>query len=160
MRPLLRFLNRLKRFETFGEQLGVKDLVASGAELRKGWSHLEPWGVWSDESQADIALRVGQGELFHAELVTQAYIPRGREKLEAKFRCNGLAIKHVLYLPGQLQTIRIPCRKRAEDDYIVIGVDVVDPTSPLAEGESNDPRLLGVGLHSVKIDRTNKKKDK
>jgi hypothetical protein len=157
-RPLLRFSTKLMRFETFGKQLRVKDLVASGVELRNGWSQLEPWGVWSDGSQADIVLRVGQGELFNAELLTHAYIPPRRKTLEAKFRCNGLLTQRVLYLPEQLQTIRIPCRKRAEDDYIVIGVDVVDPTSPLAEGRGKDSRLLGVGLHSVKIDRTNKKR--
>jgi hypothetical protein len=154
-RPLLRFATDPKLFVRFGEKLDVKNLVADGAELRRGWSQLEPSGVWSDGLHADIALRLGQGELFHTELLTQAYIPPRRKTLEAKFHCNGLAIQRVLYLPGQLQTIRIPCLKRAEDDYVVIGVDIVDPTSPLAEGISADSRLLGVALHSVKIDKAN-----
>lgn len=154
-RPLLRFASIQKLFDRFGDRLIVKDLVAEGAELRRGWSHIEPWGVWSDGLAADIALRVSQGELYYAELVTHAYIPPSREKLEVTFRCNGLVAEQVVYLPKQLQTIRIPCRKRAEDDYLVIGVDVVDPTSPLAEGRGADPRSLGIGLHSVKVDKSN-----
>lgn len=154
-RPLLRFATDSKQFARFGEKLGVKYFVAEGARLRRGWSHIEPWGVWSDGLEAEIELRVGQGELYYAELVTQGYIPPGREKLEVTFRCNGQAAEQVVYKPKQFQTIRIPCRKRAEDDYVVISVDVVDPTSPLAEGRGNDPRRLGIGLHSVKIDKAN-----
>lgn len=151
--PLVRFATDPKPFERFSERLGVKDLVAGGAELRGGWGHPESWGVWSDGLQADIALRVRQGELYYVELATHAYIPPERGKLEVGFRCNGSMSEPAVYGPEQFQMIGIACRKRAEDEYVVIGVDVVDPTSPLAEGRGADPRRLGIGLHTVRIDR-------
>lgn len=141
-------------FEGIGEQLSPRELAVRGAELRTGWSHLEPWGVWSDGSYADISLRVGPGgRKFEVDLGVHAYVPPKRETLEVDFLCTGSEAQRVVFRREQFETVRLTCEKRPQDEYVVVSAAVWDPTSPKEEGRGPDPRRLGVGLHMFRMER-------
>jgi len=140
-------------FDAVGQRLTVAELVAHGADLRAGWSHLEPWGVWSDDDIADIYLRVGEGgRKFLVELGAHAYVPSRRQALEVEFRCSGASPRRVLFEQGASKSIELTCEKPPHHEYLLVTAVVRNPTSPQAEGQSTDSRRLGVGLKTFKIE--------
>jgi hypothetical protein len=153
-KPAIQFIRRPGSFEGLGFRFGVEDLVAHGAEFREGWSHLEPWGVWTDGVQADMALSVGKGGgSFELELQVHGYVPASVNALEADFACNGTPANRVVFAASQIETVQLRCDLRPEDEYVVLGISIWDPTSPMKEGRGPDPRRLGVGLHTLMMDR-------
>lgn len=140
-------------FEAVGERLTVTEFVAHGADLRAGWSQLEPWGIWSDGNFADIYLRVGEGrQKFLVELGAHAYVPSRRQALEVEFRCSGAKPRRVLFEQGASKSIELTCEKPQHHEYLLVTAVVRNPTSPQAEGQSTDSRRLGVGLKTFKIE--------
>lgn len=152
---LLRFdAPRPLPFEAIGERLTVAEFVDRGADLRTGWSQLEPWGVWSDGNFADIYLRVGEGrQKFLVELSAHAYVPIGRQALEVEFLCPGANPRQELFEQGLTKSVELLCEKSRYHEYLQITAVIRNPTSPLTEGQGNDSRRLGIGLKTVKIKR-------
>ncbi|WP_406623092.1 DUF7024 domain-containing protein [Acidovorax sp. SDU_ACID1] len=141
-------------FEGTGKRLTVGELVAQGAELRKGWSHIEPWGVWSDGDMAEISFRVGKGGAkYEAELDLRAYVPGQREALDVELRCSGGGSRHVRFENDAFKLVNLPCEKSRDHEYVLVNAKIRNPTSPLAEGRGVDPRRLGIGLNAVRIER-------
>lgn len=139
-------------FDAIGEPLSVAQLVSHGGDLSKGWSRVEPWGVWSDGEFADISLRLGEGRKFVVELDALAFVPPKRKVLEVEFFCSGDKPTSVLFEQGVSKTIRLNCEKEPQHEYLSVTASISNPTSPFIEGQGVDSRRLGLGLKAFKIE--------
>jgi hypothetical protein len=140
-------------FDTFSTKLNVHEFVGKGGEFHSGWSHIEPWGIWSDGEIADIYLKVGEGTKFNFFLDAHAFVSKENQYLDGELRCGASDPVRIAFKQGESKTIQLNCEKFTNQKYLVITTMVRSPTSPFAQGQSDDHRLLGIGLTGIKVER-------
>jgi hypothetical protein len=139
--------------ENFNRQLNVHEFVKKGGEFNSGWSHIEPWGIWSDGEIADIYINVGEGKKFNVFLDANAFVSKERQYLEVKFKCGVSDAFPIIFKQGDSKSIKLKCEKSISHKFLKINIIIIKPTSPFADGQSVDKRLLGVGLTGIKVEK-------
>jgi hypothetical protein len=138
----------------YSTQLGesgtiVIDLRESSAEstLGFGWSHPEPWGVWSDGPEAALRIPVSKGCAWRATVEGRVYPPS--ERVIVGCAPEGEDVRYYeVKAARNLQIVvesRRPFRK-------VIRFDLPEARAPADDHISADRRMLGIGLTSLRVD--------
>lgn len=133
----------------------VSTFSAFGIKLRFGWCETEDWGVWSRGMYADLVLPVSE-RLHHGFkicLLMQAFVSQLHPRQEVNVFLNGEFIEK-----WSFDWLNIPVTKviyaKADacvNGVIVLGLQILDPVSPLSLGFSADARVLGIGLRGLKV---------
>lgn len=126
--------------------------------LVSGWSHDEPWGVWSDGKSAKIAFTindVGTGDVHLSLLVTGFFFGSHNEVAVAPSvndrRLPTFVLRAEQRLPARID-LAIPERDvRRANGRIELTLGIQSPRSPSALGMSDDHRQLGIGLIGLTI---------
>ncbi|CAN7329992.1 DUF6311 domain-containing protein [Phenylobacterium sp. LjRoot225] len=119
--------------------------------LGRDWSRPEGWGVWSDGAAPELIVRLAErperdlrltvlAQAFPAEGQTVSVIAGGRTL--GRWALTAEPAEHSVSVPRELTPGPLL--------HVVLKVD--HPLAPRALGNSTDSRLLGVGLHSVRLD--------
>ena len=120
-----------------------------------GWSSEEPWGVWSDGSQADLFLPLPQNVTGPLVMTLDAHVypPSGQEITVV---AQGRQIARLKGpFPNEQTQFILPAALVMGRKRIDLAFQMKVLTSPEALGEGDDPRTLGLGLESVRLDRLN-----
>lgn len=144
-----------------GRVLGFGSSGDAQWHLRGGWSSVEPWGVWSDQANAEVVLPVAHGRgCDSAELVfsARAFVVAGHERQRVIVSVDGAEPQQVIFQRGQSERQRfsIPLSaallKDAEaGNGLRVRFDMPDAISPLEAGVNGDGRKLGIGLETVSL---------
>ncbi len=138
-----------------GDEIDFSDPLDSRCFMRTGWGETEPWGVWTVGRHAELTLRLEQDAGTQLILNAFAFAFQGRRKTPvcARVSVAGRKIAEWVFdMAGseaaqpRWLTALLPAHASEHPGRIVdISFDV-DATSPLAEGISDDRRMLGLGL--------------
>lgn len=111
-----------------------------------GFSSPEPWGRWTDGAQAHIELAGPLPRQFRLELrVAHLFAANAGSVLRIRIGAREHAV--VLERPGQTVSVDIETDGTAD----TITLLPARPASPRSLGQSDDARLLGVGLTSIGV---------
>lgn len=127
--------------------------------LGSGWSTPEPWGVWSDGDSSTLFLSPNgeQGRDLKMTISARAFLTPAHDRLDVKVSVNGHQVGELTYGAGTqsdgAQGVVIPYSvAQAKGGPLVVVLDYVDSISPSVLGISSDPRKLGIGILSLKVD--------
>jgi hypothetical protein len=119
--------------------------------LARGWSWIEPWGVWSDGAAPELFLNLASPPVRDLILTVSAdafpaegqgvTVVVGRRPL-THWSLKGAQVDYKVRIPREL--VQPPTLR------VMLKVD--RPISPQALEGSADTRALGVGLRSVRLD--------
>lgn len=153
--PLLRFSKELRVFDAFGRDIEVAAFAAHGVSLLRGWSTIEPWGVWSQGGLAQLVLRSGEAAgAYEAILRMHAYVPAEDPLRRVRVSVNGRELENLEFSPGEGEReLKFNFRIEPGEEYINLGFKILNPVSPAMLGRGGDGRMLGVGLKGIKLKR-------
>lgn len=124
--------------------------------LGTGWSFPEPWGVWTEGSEATLVMRPRniQGSDLMLIAFMQAFIGPKHPRLEVEVIVNGKPVERWTFEQENAAERRalIPGHMITDRSLTYIAFRIHQPTSPLALGIGKDRRLLGIGLHWLRIE--------
>ena len=137
----------------------------SGGErlLGKGWSALEPTGVWTDGDTATLVLELTGFPPGDAELTLDGYafVTPDHPRLAVEITANGerLGSRVFRHLRRPLRrrlaqpplVVSLPAFARDETGRAVVELRLREPVSPLQLGLSEDARPLGFHLQSLTV---------
>lgn len=125
--------------------------------LGRGWSGRESWGRWTDGPTAGVKLPLkALSREGHYALSLQCILFQ-LDKQRVIVSLNGTQIGEIG--PGFRgpAEVRIPFQgKLLWQQNNLIRFEIKDPLSPKELGQSPDPRKIGLGAISLRIDRTEK----
>lgn len=168
IRSAVRFAGRTYLYMRPGASIVVGEAVKVGslggasssnewnAMFTRGWSIPEAWGMWSDGSEAQIAVPVTLVDGQRPALLTlevQPFTTPSHPRQHVEINVDGAPV----YAGdlGTVTTLRIPLSKRPatrETRYIVT-LALPDAATPREAGSpSGDPRRLAIGLLSIRLD--------
>ncbi|MBP8005734.1 MAG: hypothetical protein KAZ18_02405 [Acinetobacter sp.] len=135
--------------------------LAQGIDFRKdgypafiaqvsGMSALEPWGRWSDADAGGPVVRFKFKDKLPASfvLVLQANAFGPNEGKAVKVKAGQVSQDWVIKNADPAGTYTL---KFANVDSDTIEFTIPSPTSPKSQGVNDDPRVLGVGFISLKV---------
>jgi hypothetical protein len=123
--------------------------------LRSGWGRLEDWGVWSDGTEAVLALPISRADYptgARITLYTDAFVPQDVRQTVTPL-VNGKALgvwRYDAQSKDQFREIVISPEDMPGKDPTVIRFDIPTAVSPRAFGAS-DARVLGLAVSKVSI---------
>ncbi len=134
-----------------------KDGVLS-AHLRKGWSHPEAWGCWSDSSPASFNIIVEtpyRCDLV-AEFWVQAYVTQRTPEQRVLVKVNDEVSANWTFTSGEPveKSLGIPAkglRFGTKSAGLTFTFLTASPESPFETGVSGDQRRLGIGLGRIRL---------
>lgn len=129
-----------------GEKAAVEiraDQLGGSGLLGYGWSHPEPWGVWTDGDHATLRLP----DLAQVEVVLEGHVFPDGEPVHVRAGAGGTEITEAIQ-PGSPAVLRLTV---AAGQPALVSLDLPDAKSPADLGISHDSRLLGFGLERVGI---------
>ena len=122
-----------------------------------GWSPPEAWGTWTVEKSASLKIPINlkQRSDLHLQLISSAFLGSTGRFQTVEVLVNSVLVGRANYSSAEneaLRTFKISRNllKIGEQD-LQIQFKVSSPMSPKALGISSDPRMLGLGLISVRI---------
>jgi len=123
-----------------------------------GWSGLEPWGMWSEGRECQLLIRLEA--IPSADLILSADVIAFTRKVLPRQKINILANDSLVGKwvftygePDRERKLLIPMEVFREAPVLKLTFEILNPQSPKNLGESGDPRLLGIGLKSLSIDK-------
>ncbi len=137
-----------------GEDIPVATGQPGAAVLGSGWSAPEPWGVWSEGPRATLILGMSPQQRTPVVLTVRASaFPRRTspnrvvtalvgDREVATWVMGADIAPHSVTLPPPYEPAAA----------VVVQLRIEDPTSPSDLHRGEDPRRLGVGLRSVRLD--------
>jgi hypothetical protein len=125
--------------------------------LVAGWSAPEGWGVWSEGPQAELLLPPSSSADadIALEITTDAYVTASHPALTVTVTAAGEALAvweftHELHV--RTLVLDIPHRLISPAGVQLV-FQIATPESPRRLGLSDDGRLLGLGLHTIRVIR-------
>lgn len=149
---------RMPEFEqpiTLNETLSVAPLGAGVPYLGEGWSSLEEWGVWSEETQTALFLPVEPGIAKSIHLVVQPFLADGIPEQTVHVWLNGQFVETLVLnnLTPMEVVIAVPSFiQSSKKEGLVLELHFDNATSPADIGLSDDERQLALALRSIKIE--------
>ena len=148
------------RYE-IGEEINFSDPFDSRCFMGDGWGETETWGVWTIGRTAEVILHLSTE--IEGRLVLKAFVqpflgptPRqlvihisadGQEFARWSFGTDALGANEPKWREATLPAYR---RDNRRSPLTLLFTNDA-PSSPLAEGISNDPRALGLGLRKLSL---------
>jgi hypothetical protein len=138
--------------------------LASPLILGEGWSHPEPWGMWSCDDTAQLKLPVQllkrHGRIL--QLYCKHYFPAAAPAEETAKVVVYLRDKQLIGLKfphknpksstGTWKKIEIPAEVLESPDlWITLRLVIDQPRSPALYKDGPDPRRLGIGLMALRL---------
>ena len=148
-----------------GEEIVFRQGSGADRLLGKGWSSLEPTGVWTDGEKASLILRLTDAPTgdFELDLVVDPFVtpehPQLRVEVSAQSEQLGARVfrhrRAIFRLGNAHQHLRVvvPASVRDETGRVVLELRLHDPARPLDLGLSDDSRRLGLNLRSLAVQR-------
>ena len=136
------------------DSAGVKNLI-------RGWSNPEKWGTWTDGDTASVVLTPAYRPKYDFELLIkgQAFLAYNHPSQEIDVFVNGhhvASLKYDLKSNSGVRVVKIPKNLvAAENNHLLIGLNLKNPKSPAELGVSDDRRRLGLGLVSLELKTAN-----
>jgi hypothetical protein len=133
--------------------------TSAGTHLGTGWLEPERWGIWSTGQSAALHLdlssflRNKEDDVGQLTLRGRAFVSRQHPSQRVQFVVDGQPQREVvatLRNPKILFTLRP--EQFVDKRYINIEIRTPDAASPNRVGHSSDPRVLGFGLESIKLE--------
>ena len=121
--------------------------------LGPGWSVIEPWGVWSIGTRAELAFPIagGSGGSLTLHLIGSVFSPPRKVSLCVKLGTRILAERQLIAnesrLAIELPAIEIETSNLVRKLEIIIGIS--EAKTPMEAGVCPDPRRVGFGLERV-----------
>lgn len=125
--------------------------VASGW-LYSGWSQPEPWGTWTEGKVATLLLPLpasGRVQALVLAVTSYASASEGGQDITITIADEHWSGRVPI---GETTWVRIPVKNAAPLSILRVTIDVGHPSSPTANGQVIDPRLLGLGLISITLE--------
>lgn len=121
-----------------------------------GWSSLEPWGVWSDGPSASLSFLGAAAPRSPVDLIfdTTSYVTPETPVLSVSMRANGHPIGNwKIQYPQAEATLhaQILPEMWGGGERMTIQLDI-DRDVPLEDLPNAPPRMLGIGLRSVRLE--------
>ena len=116
------------------------------AKQLSGFSDIEEWGRWTTGSEARIEFNEPLPEDFIIELVAKAFGPNA--DIDFEFQAGNSKSKLRVH-KYEMRTYRVFVQNPERADLLTIAIP--QPASPHSLGLSDDQRMLGLGLSSLKI---------
>lgn len=140
----------------YGTEIDAEELNQNGIRMRFDWSVLEDWGVWTNGHYADLTFSLGKEETdsFKIELDVGAYIVEEHPWQEVDIYVDGLLQDHWRFDlehnwgPRTVEVDGVGSRGGS----VTVGFRLRNPNSPSGLGRGDDPRMLGIGLRSVRVE--------
>lgn len=142
-------------FQDYDRELTVTELESAGVALQQGWSHLEPWGVWSDGHTSHLLLQANEAtRAYEVVLNLQSYVPPEDPVRNVRLLVNNRLLGELQFTQGEgAKEVRYPFKLQPEEKFINLGLEILNPVSPKMLSLSDDNRLLGVGLKGFRLNR-------
>lgn len=123
-----------------------------------GWSTGEIWGTWTVGKQArlEFPLQHPIGADLILSATTVAFLTEAHSEITVDILANGTAVGKWIFLHGEPQVDRevlINATVADQRSPLEILFRISDPASPSSLGLSNDTRLLGMGIKTLRLDR-------
>lgn len=139
------------------ETVGFAAGGAGKALLVSGWARPEPWGTWSVGARAVMVWRLGSRPTSGLRMtIDGAVYPKPNDGSQTIWMsANGIDIGRLSWkTEGDycLSSIWIPAEATSKGQEIELVFTIRRPSSPLERGESDDSRMLGLGLKAVRVD--------
>lgn len=136
---------------TFGlnESLPAKQGGIASRWLYSGWSQPEPWGTWTEGKEATLLLPLpatGRVQALVLAVTAYASASEGGQNITITIADEHWSGRVPI---GKTTLVRIPVKNAAPLSVMHVTIDVGRPSSPTANGQVIDPRLLGLGLISI-----------
>jgi hypothetical protein len=125
-----------------------------------GWSGVEPWGTWTEGSNSFVLLKLSDipDRDMALSIEGQAFLTDKHPIQDIEVLVNRHPVETLRYaFPASVDTrvITIPQSFiREKKGLLIIEFKIKSPKSPAEMGLSADPRLLGLGLVSLRLDET------
>ncbi|CAN5417085.1 hypothetical protein BH10PSE11_BH10PSE11_41080 [soil metagenome] len=142
-----------------GDEIDFSSALDSRGFMRAGWGDTEPWGVWTVDRRAELEfyLHAKAGDRLVLNTFASAFLGKGREPVRIRVSVDGQQIAEWVFENPRLRTSHAqwmtaqlpPYAGEAENRVLKISFEVDAPRSPLVEGLSADPRMLGLGLSKL-----------
>jgi hypothetical protein len=125
------------------------------AYTREGWSDPECWGTWTSGYRAELRL-TWQSPFQGPTLLTMeagAYVNVHHPALRVRVVCGREPIGEwsVEVAEPVERSLIIPASAITTTDELRLVFYLENPASPAAWGESGDPRLLGLGVRTLRL---------
>lgn len=127
---------------------GSEDLVF----LMSGWSHAEPWGVWSDSQASAIFLPIATAQVQSIIIDFNTFISDSHPTQRVAISLNGVPVfsDKIDRRTGNSVELKIPEAARvASPENITVGFRFPDAISPIDLGINSDGRTLAFGLLAI-----------
>lgn len=119
--------------------------------LRDGWSVVETWGVWSEGSSSTLHLPLPPEGVSLLRLQFNAFAPNGHTLTVTASISGGKPVKMAIGPDGTTGlTIDVPLPENTRSYPLIVSLSYDKPISPLDAGISQDPRVIAVGLTSLR----------
>ncbi|MFA5950227.1 MAG: hypothetical protein WC807_08085 [Hyphomicrobium sp.] len=122
--------------------------VGDSRVLKGGWAAMEPWGVWSNMTEAELSIWVGRAKNdIDLELRARGIVPQ-----EVRVAANGEDIGTVqLNNRTAKASVKIAREIAAKQSPLRLVFHVPEMRSPAELGIGADTRKLGIALESATV---------
>ncbi|GAA3402992.1 DUF7024 domain-containing protein [Paenibacillus hodogayensis] len=136
----------------FGSGLSGKESIKF---LGTGWSHMEEWGTWTDGEWANVFFVMNKDAINADQVLTinaTAFSKQGPRKINIFI--NQKLLQEISVEPEIQQELKVKIPKNfiEADGFLHLQFQSKDLVSPKQLGISEDNRLIGLWVHSLKID--------
>lgn len=126
-------------------------------EFVSGWSAAEPWGRWSDGSEAILSFDVAAApktSTYRLTIEARIFPSADRREMRVMPWVNGRSLPVIAFSsPGVAQAqMDIPAAEVAPGMPLTVVLQFDQPTSPCLQKVSEDCRLLGIGVQSIRLE--------
>ena len=140
-----------------GGVIGFDTGENSGPYLEHGWSSPDAQGTWTLSPEAELVLNLDWVPAAPALLTVDAdaFTPPQQPVLDTTVVVNGTAVGQWRFAAGEVRhprTLLVPAEVLKLRAPLHLVFRFADPKSPRELGLSWDPRLLGLFVHTVRLD--------
>ena len=124
-----------------------------GDLLVDGWSHSEPWGVWSSGNNSTVAIPMSGNTPSMIHLRYRGLLGPKHPFSDFKIWINGQYQKTVRITDPLNNNVDIPIPPQFRNDkFIILKLEYLNPSNPRDAGlGSQDDRILTIGLESLRL---------
>jgi hypothetical protein len=141
----------------FSEIITVHNFQNKGILKFFDWSSDEAWGVWTDGSYAGLSIPLPEATNSDVKLTfsMNAYVLPEHPVQRVDVFISGELFDHWEFTHSANTGIRelVLDKKSISDGKINVIFEILNPASPDSLGLGADPRILGIGLNHIRIDR-------
>jgi hypothetical protein len=129
---------------SFGESGNSSSFVGSG------WSSPESWGRWSVGSDADILMPINplNKRKLLLTAICKGFVGSQKDHIGVELFVNDHLIE-TWNLGPNLNSYSASIPPQSGTDIFILRFKILNPKSPLSLSESDDSRVLGIGVHQI-----------